>query len=158
MAIEIERKYLVTGDGWRQPCGQAISQGYLSLDKERTVRVRVSGEQGFLTVKGITKGASRAEFEYEIPVADARLLLDMCVGAVVHKVRHVLTYRDKTWEVDEFSGENAPLVMAEIELQDEAEPFERPPWLGEEVTSDPRYYNANLAAIPYSAWTHPAPD
>jgi len=153
MAIEIERKFLVTGTGWRQPAGVRISQGYLNLDKERTVRVRVSDEQGFLTVKGITRGATRAEFEYEVPVADARLMLGMCAGAVIHKVRHLVAYRGRTWEVDEFSGDNAPLVIAEIELQDEAERFERPPWLGEEVTSDPRYYNANLVAAPYSAWT-----
>ena len=152
MSTEIERKFLVTGTEWRQANGVRFSQGYLSRDKERTVRVRVAGERAFLTVKGLTKGASRAEFEYEIPVADAEQLLKLCEGPVVQKVRHVVVYQGFRWEVDEFLGENAGLVIAEIELQKEDQLFERPGWLGQEVTEDPRYFNSNLAANPYSAW------
>ena len=128
------------------------SQGYLNRDKERTVRVRVAGEQAFLTLKGLTTGASRAEFEYEIPVADAEQLLKLCDGPIVQKVRHAVVYQGFRWEVDEFLGENAGLVVAEVELQQEDQPFERPGWLGQEVTEDPRYFNSNLAANPYSAW------
>jgi len=152
VSTEIERKFLVTGTEWRQANGVRFSQGYLSRDKERTVRVRVAGERAFLTVKGLTKGASRAEFEYEIPVADAEQLLKLCEGPVVQKVRHVVVYQGFRWEVDEFLGENAGLVIAEIELQKEDQLFERPGWLGQEVTEDPRYFNSNLAANPYSAW------
>ena len=152
MAIEIERKFLVTGDGWRQGRGTRLSQGYLNRDKARTVRVRVAGPQAFLTVKGATQGASRAEFEYEIPVADAEQLLKLSDGPVVEKVRHVLNHAGTTWEVDEFLGESLGLVVAEVELTHEAQAFERPPWLGQEVTEDPRYFNSSLAVHPYSRW------
>lgn len=156
MPTEIERKFLVTGTEWRKAGGVRFSQGYLNRDKERTVRVRLAGEQGFLTVKGVTKGASRLEFEYEIAAADAEELLKLCDGPLIHKVRRTIFHQGFKWEVDEFLGENAGLVVAEIELEWEDQPFAHPGWLGREVTDDPRYFNANLAASPYATWLeHP---
>ena len=152
LATEIERKFLVTGDAWRQTPGTRFSQGYLNRDKERTVRVRVAGDRAFLTVKGLTHGASRAEFEYEIPLADGEAMLALCDGPLVEKVRHVLTHAGHVWEVDEFLGANAGLVVAEIELTSADQDFPRSDWLGAEVTHDARYYNSNLAKTPYSAW------
>lgn len=156
MALEIERKFLVTGAQWRRPDAQRLSQGYLSRDKQRTVRVRIAGEQAFLTIKGETRGATRAEFEYEIPVTDAEQLLAMCEGPLVEKLRHVLVHAGHTWEVDEFLGDNQGLVVAEIELASEQAPFDKPDWIGREVTDDPRYYNSNLAVEPYRSWRDPA--
>jgi adenylate cyclase len=154
MGREVERKFLVAGDEWRAPgTASSFRQGYLSTVKERTVRVRAAGDHGLLTVKGITRGATRSEFEYRIPVDDAQTMLDeLCERPIIEKVRHVVEYAGKTWEIDEFEGVNAGLVVAEIELEDEDQPFERPPWIAEEVTGDPRYYNANLIAHPYREW------
>lgn len=152
MATEIERKFLVTGIEWRRPDALHYSQGYLNRDRERTVRIRLAGEQAFLTVKGLTRGAWRSEFEYPIPVADAEQLLKLCDGPVVRKLRHVVMHHGLKWEVDEFLDENAGLVVAEVELECEDQPFDQPGWLGQEVTEDPRYFNANLAANPYSRW------
>lgn len=154
MGIEIERKFLVTGDGWRQPAAAQtrFSQGYLSRDPARTVRVRIAGEQAFLTIKGATQGATRAEFEYEIPLTDARQLLALCDGPLVEKIRHLCPHEGMTWEVDEFLGANAGLVVAEIELAAEGQVFARPDWLGAEVTGDGRYVNANLAVNPFTRW------
>jgi adenylate cyclase len=154
MGIEIERKFLVHGEGWRQQASAQtrFSQGYLSRDPARTVRVRIAGEQAFLTIKGATTGASRAEFEYGIPLADARQLLAISDGPVVEKIRHLCPHEGMTWEVDEFLGANAGLVVAEIELQSEGQAFGRPAWLGEEVTGDARYVNANLAVHPFTRW------
>ena len=154
MGIEIERKFLVADEGWRQAATRQtrFSQGYLSRDPARTVRVRIAGDAAFLTIKGATTGATRAEFEYDVPVADAQQLLAMCDGPVVEKVRHLCGHAGMTWEVDEFLGANAGLVVAEIELQTEDQAFERPAWLGEEVTGDARYVNANLAVRPFSSW------
>ena len=154
MGIEIERKFLVRGDAWRQPASAQtrFCQGYLSRDPARTVRVRIAGEQAFLTIKGATTGASRAEFEYGIPLADARQLLAISDGPVVEKIRHLCPHEGMTWEVDEFLGANAGLVVAEIELQSEGQAFGRPAWLGEEVTGDARYVNANLAVHPFTRW------
>ncbi|MGM9480044.1 CYTH domain-containing protein [Roseateles sp. NT4] len=154
MGIEIERKFLVSGDGWRQPASAQtrFSQGYLSRDPARTVRVRLAGEQAFLTIKGATRGATRAEFEYEIPVTDAQALLALSDGPVVEKIRHLCRFEGMTWEVDEFLGANAGLVVAEIELADEGQVFARPGWLGAEVTGDGRYVNANLAVKPFTTW------
>jgi CYTH domain-containing protein len=154
MSREIERKYLVVGEAWRSP-GTAIRlrQGYLSTVKERTVRVRVAGDAGYLTVKGITRGATRTEFEYEIPVADADHMLDeLCERPLIEKTRHLVDHGDLTWEIDEFGGVNTGLVIAEVELEDEAQPIDLPGWVGDEVTADPRYFNANLIAHPYSRW------
>ncbi|KQW43757.1 MULTISPECIES: CYTH domain-containing protein [unclassified Roseateles] len=154
MGIEIERKFLVTGDGWRQAATAQtrFSQGYLSREPARTVRVRIAGDTAFLTIKGATQGATRAEFEYEIPLADARQLLALCDGPVVEKIRHLCTHEGMTWEVDEFLGANAGLVVAEIELVAEGQVFARPGWLGAEVTGDGRYVNANLAVNPFTHW------
>ena len=152
MPVEIERKFLVAGNGWRQAAPRRLLQCYLNRDKHRTVRVRIDGEHAFLTVKGITTGATRAEFEYDIPVADAHRLLALRDGAAIEKLRHVVCFAGMRWEVDEFLGDNAGLVVAELELQAESQSFARPPWLGEEVTHDPRYFNSNLAALPYVAW------
>lgn len=152
MATEIERKFLVRGTNWRTWAGVSMRQGYLNPDKARTVRVRQAGERGFLTVKGPTHGASRAEFEYEIPVDDANELLQLCQGPLVEKIRRCIPWGDVVWDVDEFLGENAGLVVAEVELTHENQTFARPDWLGDEVTHDPRYYNASLVIHPYGRW------
>lgn len=153
MGIEIERKFLVADrhvlDG---STGTRYTQGYLSVDPERTVRVRRAGERAFLTVKGRTHGALRAEFEYEIPVADAEPLLAICAGAVIDKVRHRIEQDGLVWEIDVFGGTNDGLVVAEVELPSEDSPLEPPAWIGAEVTEDPRYYNANLVAAPFTSW------
>jgi CYTH domain-containing protein len=158
MGIEIERKFLVTGAAWRETTGTHYRQGYLNRDKERTVRVRLAGEKAFLTIKGKSVGASRAEFEYEIPVADAAQLLKLCDGPILEKIRRVIEHEGAAWEVDEFFGENAGLVVAEIELHSEDQAFARPEWLGEEVTHDPRYYNSSLAAHPFRSWQAKPPE
>lgn len=146
MGREIERKFRVAGDGWRTDSGVRFRQGYLSTEKERTVRVRTEGTRAVLTVKGITRGVTRSEFEYEIPMEDADAMLDsLCERPLIEKRRHKV-------EVDEFSGDNEGLVIAEVELESPDQPFERPDWLGDEVSDDPRYYNANLVKEPYSMW------
>lgn len=154
MGMEIERKFLVKGDAWREgACGTAFRQGYLSSARERTVRVRTAGGRGFLTVKGPTSGVTRAEFEYEIPLADAERMLDeLAERPLVEKMRYRIPQGPYVWEIDEFFGENEGLIVAEIELPDEDAEFERPEWLGEEVSSDPRYFNSNLVRNPYRNW------
>jgi adenylate cyclase len=152
MPTEIERKFLVTGTEWRQVNCVRYSQGYLCRDKERTVRVRLAGGQAFLTIKGSSKGASRAEFEYKIPVVDAEQLMNLCDGSIIQKLRHILFYKGFKWEIDEFLGENSGLIIAEVELEKEDQRFDRPGWLGREVTEDPRYYNSNLSSNPYYTW------
>lgn len=152
MPVEIERKFLVSGDTWRQSPGVRIRQGYLTREKDRTVRVRVFGGEAALTVKGPAVGASRAEFEYKIPLADGEELLKLCEGPFIEKIRRTLREGEVAWEVDEFLGENAGLVIAEVELQSEAQTFASPTWLGDEVTHDPRYFNSNLATHPYRKW------
>jgi len=152
MAIEIERKFLVRGDAWRSATPVYFCQGYLNRGKGRTVRVRVAGEQGFLTIKGATSGISRAEFEYEIPVSDAKQMLAFCDGPLIEKYRRKINYEGMVWEVDEFLGDNKGLVVAEIELASEAQQFKKPDWVGEEVTQDARYYNSNLSVSPFNTW------
>jgi CYTH domain-containing protein len=153
MGIEIERKFLVVGDAWRDlGTASEFRQGYLSTAKERTVRVRVAGGEGTLTIKGITVGATRAEFEYPIPLEDAAALLDLCERPIIEKTRYVIETGGLTWEVDEFAGDNVGLVVAEVELADEGQEFVLPDWVGDEVTDDPRYFNANLIAHPYREW------
>lgn len=152
MAVEIERKFLVTGLDWRTTTGVSFSQGYLNRDKHRTVRVRIAGNKAYLTIKGITEGITRAEFEYEIPVSDAENLLMLCEKPLIQKNRHIIPYKNFKWEVDEFLGDNLGLVVAEIELTSETQSFEKPSWIGEEVTHDPRYFNSNLAQNPYNTW------
>lgn len=154
--IETERKFLVKSDAYkrRATVQKTIVQGYLSTDPQRTVRVRVKGEQGFLTIKGKSSasGLSRIEWEKEITLNDARALLPLCLPGVIDKVRYEIPVGNHIYEVDEFFGANAGLVIAEIELASEEEPFEKPDWLGEEVTGDERYYNAYISTRPFSNW------
>jgi CYTH domain-containing protein len=154
MAKEIERKFLVKDDGWRGlDRGQQYRQGYLSTIKERTVRVRTAGAKGFITVKGINLGATRSEYEYGIPLSDAHEMLDhLCERPLIEKTRYRIVIGDVTWEIDEFEGENRGLITAEVELQDENQAISIPAWIGQEVTGDPRYYNANLVAKPFAKW------
>ena len=155
MGVEVERKFLVVDDSWRAEVIKAtrIVQGYLARTGRVTLRVRIKGEAGFVTIKGETRGISRSEFEYPVPVDDARAMLDgLADGPVVDKVRHLVPVGGHTWEVDVFEGANAPLVMAEVELGDPDEPFELPAWAGQDVSDDARYYNVNLAQAPYSTW------
>jgi adenylate cyclase len=154
MAKEIERKFLVVGEEWKRGVpGIAYRQGYLSTVKERTVRVRTVGDKGFLTIKGVTVGVSRSEFEYSIPAEDADALLnDLCEKPLIEKNRYKIQHAGLTWEIDEFFGENEGLVVAEVELKDEHQAIERPVWVGAEVSGDPRYFNSNLIKTPYSRW------
>ncbi|MGG7605830.1 CYTH domain-containing protein [Massilia sp. BKSP1R2A-1] len=157
MGVEIERKFLVSGDAWRTLGAPVLlRQGYLSADPERTVRVRIEGEQGVLTIKSKSEGASRGEWEYPIPLRDAEELLDrLCERPLVEKYRRRIDFQGFTWEVDEFLGENAGLVVAEIELPAEDTVFDLPDWIGNEVTGERRYYNSSLIRLPYSKWTTP---
>lgn len=154
MGTEIERKFLITGDSWRPlATSTVIRQGYLSTVKERTVRVRAAGDEGTITVKGITVGASRTEFEYSIPIDDANAMLDeLCETPIIEKTRHVVPVDGRLWEIDEFSGVNKGLVVAEVELDREDQSFSRPDWAGDDVTDDPRFFNANLITHPYTEW------
>lgn len=154
MAQEIERKFLVKTALWTPAApGIDFRQGYLSTVKERVVRVRLAGEKGFLTIKGITRGLSRMEFEYPIPAADAARMLDeLCERPLIEKTRFKERLGRHTWEIDVFHGDNDGLVLAEIELGSEGEAFERPDWVGEEVSADPRYFNNNLAEHPFKTW------
>ena len=154
MGVEIERKFLLANEGWRgQGHPTLMRQGYLVADPVRTVRVRIEGERAVITIKGKSTGASRGEWEYEIPVPDATELLDgLCEQPQVEKIRHRIAHAGHTWEVDEFLGLNAGLVVAEIELGAEDEAFDKPDWIGAEVTGDKRYYNSSLIRMPYSQW------
>ena len=155
MAQEIERKFKVAGDFKNLTVKQVrITQGYLSSVPERTVRVRVKGEKGFLTIKGIgnESGASRYEWEKEISIEEAKQLLDICEAGVIDKTRFLVEAGSHTYEVDEFYGENEGLTVAEVELNSEDEEFIKPEWLGEEVTGDVKYYNSMLMKNPYSKW------
>jgi CYTH domain-containing protein len=154
MAIEIERKFLVTGDAWKTAAeGVLYRQGYLSTDKARTVRVRIAGARAFLTVKGLASGIARPEFEYEIPLGDAAAMLDgLCLKPLIEKRRYTLECKGMRWEVDEFFGENRGLVVAEVELDSADQSIELPDWVGREVTDDARYFNSNLIAHPFSQW------
>ena len=152
---EIERKFLVCGQNWRS-LGTPVyyCQGYLSSNPARTVRVRIAGNKAFLTVKGANKGAVRTEYEYEIPVEDARVMLEtLCERPLIEKTRTKVAYAGKIWEVDRFFGENEGLVLAEVELTSENETVELPPWIGREVTHLTRYYNSALSERPYSEWS-----
>ncbi len=155
MAQEIERKFLVNGEFKNEAFKETrITQGYLSSVPERTVRVRVKGEKGFITIKGIgdASGASRYEWEKEIPVKEVKELLEICEPGVIDKTRYLVKHGDHTYEVDEFYGDNEGLVIAEVELQSADESFEKPQWLGEEVTGEVRYYNSMLMKTPYKEW------
>ncbi|RYC52235.1 adenylate cyclase [Flagellimonas olearia] len=154
--MEIERKFLVTSDAYQQEAASSIriAQGFLSTDPQRTVRVRIMGNQGFLTVKGASNasGTSRFEWETEISAAEATNLIDLCKDVILEKVRFMVPLGDHVFEVDEFLGENKGLVVAEVELQHEDEFFERPSWLGEEVTGQKEYYNSQLSQKPFTEW------
>lgn len=154
MGIEIERKFLVAGDNWRKDAaGIRYRQGYITADRERTVRVRRAGARGYLTIKGPGNGLRRPEFEYEIPPADAdELLSTLCQGTLIEKIRYTVQFAGCTWEIDEFSGDNDGLLLAEIELDHEDQQFERPDWVGREVTGEQRYHNAYLSRHPYCNW------
>lgn len=154
MAQEIERKFLVKGDAWRKLAkGTICRQGYLSTAKERTVRVRTMGDKGYLTVKGLSVGPTRDEYEYEIPVSDAGAMLEeLCEKPLIEKTRSEIPFRGLIWEIDEFTGDNEGLIVAEVELSDEDQKIFLPDWIGEEVTDDPRYFNSNLIAHPYGSW------
>lgn len=153
MAKEIERKFLVANDDWRNKAeGETFKQGYLSTSAERSVRIRIKSDSAFLTIKGETKGFTRNEFEYAIPLDDAEQLLNMCLQPVINKIRYTINHDGNTWEIDEFFGENKGLILAELELESEDETFSKPSWTGKEVTGDPRYYNASLVQNPFSKW------
>ncbi|MFV0345262.1 MAG: CYTH domain-containing protein [Bacteroidales bacterium] len=154
MAVEIERVFLVNNDSWRRLSydGKMYSQAYLLTDLGKSVRVRIVEDKAFLTIKGKPEGISRAEFEYEIPLADAKQLMEMCDKSPVEKIRYKVKDGDLTWEVDEFLGENAGLIMAEVELPSEDAPFTCWSWLGKEVSYEAKYCNASLYQKPYSKW------
>ena len=154
MGTEIERKFLVDVGRWQpRDGGTPFRQGYLSSHPERTVRVRLEGERAVLTIKGLTRGISRTELEYPIPRADAeQMLAELCEQPLIDKHRHVEVHAGVTWEIDVFHGANAGLVIAEVELESDTAAPALPPWIGRDVSADPRYYNANLVAHPYSQW------
>jgi CYTH domain-containing protein len=154
MNKEIERKFLVKNHDFKKfGRGVLIQQGFLSTVKERIVRIRIMGNQAFLTIKGISIGFTRNEFEYEIPAEDAEMILkELCEKPIIEKNRYRIKAANLVWEVDEFKGVNEGLIIAEIELLSEDQAFDKPEWIGEEVTDDPRYYNSNLIRYPYSEW------
>ena len=154
MGLEIERKFLVTGDQWRLGSeATAMRQGYLALGPPASVRVRIEGKRAYLNVKESTLGVRRAEFEYPLPLADAEELLTLCATAIVSKIRHRVRYGSHVWEVDEFEGENTGLVLAEVELEREGDPVELPPWVGTEVSGDEKYVNTYLSKRPFQTWS-----
>jgi len=154
MGIEIERKFLIKDDAWRALAkGTQYRQGYLNSTKERTVRVRTINDKGYLTIKGITTGATRVEYEYDIPENDATAMLDdLCEKPIIEKNRYKIDFAGFVWEVDEFFGENQGLIVAEVELESEDQAFEKPEWIGDEVTGDPKYFNSNLILNPFTIW------
>lgn len=153
MALEIEKKFLLTGDGWRDQVERSLAmrQAYLGGDGV-SVRVRFEGDQARLNIKQLQIGASRDEFEYTIPLVDARRLMELANGGGTEKTRHFVRHAGMLWEIDEFLGDNEGLIVAEIELEHQDQPFEKPSWVGEEVTGDERYYNVYLAQHPYRQW------
>jgi len=162
MGIEIERKFLVTHDGWRAAAHAVVpmAQGYINdmavMDsgaQKASVRVRIQGDEAYLNIKSRELGHTRQEFDYPVPVDEARELLALCVGGLVDKRRHLVNHGGLLWEVDEFLGDNAGLVVAEVELESADQPFDRPDWAGAEVTDEPRYYNLALASHPYTRWS-----
>jgi adenylate cyclase len=161
MGIEIERKFTVTGDSWRGhvEASTLIAQGYLNDQaamrdgtQRASVRVRIAGDQAFLNIKSRELGHTRQEFEYRVPVADAQALLKLCVGGLIEKTRHHVRHAGFLWEIDEFAGDNAGLIVAEIELPHADQVFDKPGWVDREVTDELRYYNLTLADRPWSQW------
>lgn len=160
MPREIERQYLLSDEGWRDEVHDAthIVQGYLSVEPDRTVRIRLRDCHARITVKGRSRGSGRPEYEYDIPREDAEQMLGLCLRPLIEKTRHLVAVAGRTWEIDEFEGANAGLILAEVELDDVDERPELPSWIGEDVTGDHRFYNANLVESPYRDWpTDPAP-
>ena len=153
MGVEIERKFTVRADFCPQGAGTEMAQGYLSRDPQRTVRVRLAGGRGYLTVKGETRGMVRAEYEYEVPPSDARAMLALCDSPLVEKTRYVVDAAGRRWEVDVFHGANDGLVVAEVELPSETAKVTLPAWVEREVTGEKRYYNSSLIVHPYHSWT-----
>ncbi|MCU6769888.1 CYTH domain-containing protein [Barnesiella propionica] len=155
MGIEIERKFLTVSDGYRKNYQKKTyyKQGYITAEKTKTVRIRIAGEHAFITIKGATNHCSRIEYEYPIPVKDADEMLEkLCDKPLIEKYRYEYVYNGLKWEIDEFLGENEGLILAEIELETEDQPFDKPDFIGKEVTGDIRYYNAHLTHYPYSEW------
>jgi adenylate cyclase len=154
VGIEIERKFLVEDESWKDASAEGLicRQGYLVSNEAKAVRVRIIGDRAYLTIKGASTGITRSEYEYEIPVSEAETIMELCGDAIVEKTRYFVEHGDMTWELDIFEGVNEGLTMAEIELETENQLFELPPWAGEEVSGDPRYYNAYLSRHPYSTW------
>jgi len=154
MPKEIERKFLLKNDNWISEITsqEIIKQGYLSTKKERTVRVRIFGKKGFLTIKGETVGMTRLEFEYEIPVQEANELLQLCEKPLIEKERFIVLREELKWEIDIFKGENEGLKLAEVELEEESQAVDIPDWVGEEVTFDRRYFNSSLVKLPFKQW------
>jgi adenylate cyclase len=155
MPKEIERKYLVNKEKWaktHKPKGQLYRQGYILTEPTKTIRVRLTETKGFLTIKGLSVGATRPEYEYEIPVQHAQELLDNFTVSELSKIRYKINFKGKIWEVDEFLGTNVGLLIAEIELKSEDETYELPDWVGEEVTGDDKYYNSSLTVNPFQKW------
>lgn len=157
MGIEIERKFLLLNEEWKNCIGflggQRIVQGYLNKDKNRTVRVRTKGVCGYITVKGVTTGATRAEYEYEIPSKDAIEMLKMCDGNLIEKTRYTKFHNNDIWEIDVFEGKNEGLVVAEVELESEKKKLVLPEWIGEEVTYQPKYFNSSISNHPFKSWS-----
>ena len=155
MGIEIERKFLVKKEKWNElekPRGENFRQGYLLTDPKKTIRVRQTSDKGFLTIKGISVGATRAEYEYEIPLEEAQELLDQFAVSELSKIRYKISVDHHIWEVDVFLGENEGLIVAEIELKTEDESFKIPDWIAQEVTAEEKYFNSNLTVNPYKNW------
>ena len=153
--LEIERKFLIASDAWRAQCtgpGRRIAQGYLCTSPEKSVRVRLSGDDGTLTVKGSRTGITRLEFQYSIPAAHAARLLELCEMPPIDKTRYIVHHAGMKWEIDVFHGENEGLLVAEVELEREDQPLEIPSWAGAEVSDDPRYYNSSLSRHPFRKW------
>jgi adenylate cyclase len=154
MALEIERKFLVENEEWKNQISESfeIAQGYLNSAIDRNVRVRIKGESAFLTIKGKTTSLTRTEFEYEIPLEDGLQLIELCEKPIIKKTRHIILQDQHTWELDVFELENEGLIVAEIELNSEEEKFTAPTWLGKEVSDDTRYFNSALIKLPFNKW------
>lgn len=154
MALEIERKFLLKNNGWKAVAddGTVLKQAYLNTDPERTVRIRIKKDKGYLTIKGKTVKSTRQEFEYEIPFDEANDLLQLCEAPIIEKTRYLVEVNELTWEIDIFEGVNAGLEVAEIELTNEDQQVILPNWIGKEVTDDARYYNSSLVSCPFSLW------
>ncbi|MDN3586915.1 CYTH domain-containing protein [Pedobacter aquatilis] len=155
MGKEIERKFLIDLTAWtklEKPAGKHLRQGYILTEPNKTIRIRISNDKAWLTIKGISTGATRLEYEYEIPLEEAKELLDNFSEAELEKTRYEITYKNKLWEVDVFAGDNNGLIVAEIELRTEDEVFEIPNWVAEEVTHEQKYFNSNLTRYPFKDW------